>query len=221
MAVDEGLNNAQYLYGRYCIEGQYVKKNISLGISYIQKAAKQNNVEALAYLGDAYYLGLQGFKKDSVESVRWYEKSAKRGFFKAQYRVGNFYFNANDTTSAVNYWQMLINNKKAEKPKLMTAQERRMLGETYYNLGTLYYNKQLYSLDKETDLNFFDKAANCGYDYAAYLLSQIYHETCLRMNACRAIMQKCLPYWATWMHRRCMAVTACRAMAWRETRLKQ
>ena len=65
MAVDEGLNNAQYLYGRYCIEGQYVKKNISLGISYIQKAAKSNNVEALAYLGDAYYLGLQGFKKDS------------------------------------------------------------------------------------------------------------------------------------------------------------
>ena len=26
MAVDEGLNNAQYLYGRYCIEGQYVKR---------------------------------------------------------------------------------------------------------------------------------------------------------------------------------------------------
>ena len=77
MAVDEGLNNAQYLYGRYCIEGKYVKQNIPLGISYIQKAAKQNNVEALAYLGDAYYLGLQGFKKDSVESVRWYEKSAK------------------------------------------------------------------------------------------------------------------------------------------------
>ena len=176
MAVDEGLNNAQYLYGRYCIEGQYVKKNIPLGISYIQKAAKQNNVEALAYLGDAYYLGLQGFKKDSVESVRWYEKSAKRGFFNAQYRVGNFYFNANDTTSAVNYWQMLINNKKAEKPKLMTAQERRMLGKTYYNLGTLYYNKQLYSLDKDTGLNFFDKAANCGHDYAAYLLSQIYLE---------------------------------------------
>ena len=176
MAVDEGLDNAQYLYGRYCIEGQYVKKNVPLGISYIQKAAKQNNAEALAYLGDAYYFGLQGFKKDSVESVRWYEKSAKRGFFNSQYFTGNFYFNANDTTKAVNYWQMVINNKKAETPKLMTAQELQMLGNTYFNLGALYYNKQLYSLDKDAGLSFFDKAANCGHDYAAYLLSQIYHE---------------------------------------------
>lgn len=105
----------------------------------------------------------------------------------------------------------------------MTAQERRMLGETYYNLGTLYYNKQLYSLDKETGLNFFDKAANCGHDYAAYLLSQIYHEkTDVPQNErLSRNYAKCLPYWATWMHRRCMAVTACRAMAWRETRLKQ
>ena len=176
MAVDEGLDNAQYLYGRYCIAGQYVKKNVPLGISYIQKAAKQNNAEAMAYLGDAYYLGFQGFKKDSVESVRWYEKSAKRGFFNSQYFIGNFYFNANDTTKAVNYWQMLINNKKAETPKLMTAQELQMLGNTYFNLGALYYNKQLYSLDKDAGLSFFDKAANCGHDYAAYLLSQIYHE---------------------------------------------
>ena len=176
MAVDEGQDSAQYLYGRYCIEGQYVKKNVPLGISYIQKAAKQNNAEALAYLGDAYYFGLQGFKKDSVESVRWYEKSAKRGFFNSQYFIGNFYFNANDTTKAVNYWQMVINNKKAETPKLMTAQELQMLGNTYFNLGTLYYNKQLYSLDKDAGLSFFDKAANCGHDYAAYLLSQIYHE---------------------------------------------
>ena len=90
MAVDEGLDRAQYLYGRYCIAGQYVKKNVPLGISYIQKAAKQNDAEALAYLGDAYYFGLHGFKKDSVESVRWYEKSAKRGFFNSQYFTGNF-----------------------------------------------------------------------------------------------------------------------------------
>ncbi len=80
MAVDEGLNNAQYLYGRYCIEGRYVKKNIPLGISYIQKAAKQNNVEALAYLGDAYYLGLQGFKKDSANRSVGTKKVLKEDF---------------------------------------------------------------------------------------------------------------------------------------------
>lgn len=168
-----GLRDAQYDYGFYCTQGKYVKKDITKGIYFIREAAKQNHPDALYYLGAAYFYGYEGFRKDSIESIKWLEKSAQEGFLQGQVALGNLYFNAKDITNAVKYWQMATTNNN----KLVWDEtERQILGHVYYSLGSLYYNGELGTPDEERAINYFKEAANYGNAYSTYILGLIYRE---------------------------------------------
>ena len=172
--ADLGLKDAQYDYGFYCIQGKYVKKNVPLGKHFIQEAAKHNHPTALYYLGEAYYYGEEGFRKDSIESIKWYEKSAREGFFMGQVTLGDFYyFHARDTTNAVKYWQMAATNKNIE---YLVESELQTLGQVYYNLGHLYYNGEGVNQDEVTGINYFKEAARYGHAYANYYMGILYRE---------------------------------------------
>lgn len=171
--ANSGLRDAQYDYGFYCTQGKYVKKDITRGNHFIQEAAKQNHPDALYYLGAAYFYGYEGFQKDSIESIQWLERSAKEGSLQGQEALGNLYFNANDITNAVKYWQMATKNiNKAD----MEETGRQMLGQVYYNLGSIYYNGDLGTSDEGRAINYFKEAANYGNAYSAYILGLIYRE---------------------------------------------
>ena len=168
-----GLRDAQYDYGFYCTQGMFVKKDITKGIYFIREAAKQNHPDALYYLGAAYFYGYEGFRKDSIESIKWLEKSAQEGFLQGQVALGNLYFNAKDITNAVKYWQMATTNNN----KLVWDEtERQLLGQVHYCLGTVYYNGELGTPDEERAINYFKEAANYGNAYSAYILGLIYRE---------------------------------------------
>lgn len=171
--ANSGLRDAQYDYGFYCTQGKYVKKDITRGNHFIQEAAKQNHPDALYYLGTAYYYGYERFRKDSIESIKWFEKSAREGSLQGQVALGNIYFSANDITNAVRYWQMAtINNNRVD----IEETERQMLGQVYYSLGAVYYNGEVGTPDEEKAINYFKEATNYGNAYSAYILGLIYLE---------------------------------------------
>ena len=172
-AAKLGLKDAQFDYGFYCIQGKYVNKNVPLGKHFIQEAAKQNHPTALYYLGEAYYYGDEGFRKDSIESIKWYEKSAKEGFFLGQATLGFLYLNARDTINAVKYWQMAATNKNIS---YLAETEHQTLGQVYYNLGLFYYNGEGVKHDEATGINYFKEAARYGHVYANYFMGLLYRE---------------------------------------------
>lgn len=89
--------------------------------------AKTNDADAEFELGKCYHEGL-GVKKDSAESLRWYEKAAEHGIVEAQMMVG------------VSYWTGL--EVKADEEKgvkwFEKAAEEGEPGAFFY-LGASYY----------------------------------------------------------------------------------
>ena len=167
-----GLRDAQYDYGYYCTQGKYVKKDITKGIHFIQEAAKQNHPDALYYLGVAYYYGYEGFRKDSIESINWLEKSAQKGFLQGQVALGNLYFNAKDTLNAIKYWKMANDN-----PNIFEMTEDLVsLAQSAYNVGWLYYFGQGIEKNESKGVEYLKKAAKYGHSYSAYSLGLLYRE---------------------------------------------
>ncbi len=80
--IDEGIRlfriaaekedpNAQCILGKLYIDGEYLQKDVSLGLDWIQKAADQNYVIAWYYLG-MYYLNE---KQDEEKAFQYFKKT--------------------------------------------------------------------------------------------------------------------------------------------------
>lgn len=118
-------------------------------------------------LGVAYYYGSEGFRKDSVESIKWFTESAKAGSFKAQVFLGRLYYKADDPR-AVTYWEMAISNDKVVKEEAT----RRQLSQVYFFLGSIYYKGKFGITDKHRSSTYFKEAANLGNLFAKLMLLQ-------------------------------------------------
>ncbi|MDE7455634.1 MAG: toll/interleukin-1 receptor domain-containing protein [Prevotella sp.] len=80
--------NAEELYKRG--REYYCKKDYTVAVPLLSKAAIMGNVEAQYNLGVCYKNGY-GVNKDYVEAVRWYRKSAEQGNVRAQNNLGICY----------------------------------------------------------------------------------------------------------------------------------
>lgn len=167
-----GLKEAQYFYAQCCLNGVYVKKDISKGIQLMRQAVKQNYPEALNFMGEAYYYGYEGFRKDSVESVKWYTKSAKSGCLRGQLMLGDMLFNNGDSLKAIEWWEKA---SKDGKKNVASREEKKCLSAAVYNLGICYFNGLGIAKDESKGVSFLKEAIE---EYknaeAAYMLGLLY-----------------------------------------------
>ena len=66
------------------------KSKDSEGLALLQSEAKGGNLDAMAELGQWYWLG-EEIRKDYKESFKWYKKAAKKGHALSQARLGQHY----------------------------------------------------------------------------------------------------------------------------------
>ena len=82
--AEHGNDYAQFLYGRYLIEGEELEKNAEEGIQWLERSAKQNNMFAQYLLGKLFLYGNE-VKRDEEHALQYLESSAQQGNEYAQW----------------------------------------------------------------------------------------------------------------------------------------
>ena len=82
-----GHPKAQYQLGLYHQFGIGVEKDGLKAVDWYQKSAAQDNIEAMANLGEIYFAGGLGVPKNTSIAIRWYLKAAERGDEQSAYRL--------------------------------------------------------------------------------------------------------------------------------------
>ena len=76
-----------YLYGD---EELNVSVDLDKGIEYLNKAAEQDQVNAMTTIGWNYFLGEKGAEKDNEEAIYWNKRASELGFSIGSYNMGFF-----------------------------------------------------------------------------------------------------------------------------------
>lgn len=83
-----GYAAAQYALGKLLWQGKNgVAKDAAKAVQWFRKAASQDHLDAMTYIGFAYAEG-RGVEKDGAAAVRWYRRAAERGSAYAMWRLG-------------------------------------------------------------------------------------------------------------------------------------
>ena len=69
-----------------------VSIDLDKGIEYLNKAAEQNQVNAMTTIGWSYFLGENGAEQNNEEAIYWNKKASKLGFTIASYNMEFFYY---------------------------------------------------------------------------------------------------------------------------------
>ncbi|KAI1888741.1 hypothetical protein AGOR_G00171850 [Albula goreensis] len=92
-AMEMGDAHSMYDYSILLFKGQGVKKNTTLALQLMQKAASEGLLEALNGMGWYY----SHFMADAETALKYFEKAAKNGSRDAVYNLGVFHLNGNYT----------------------------------------------------------------------------------------------------------------------------
>ena len=158
-AAEQGDATAQTKMGDY----HFDKKEYTQAIEWYEKAAAQNNVDAILQLIDIYEEGY-GVAKDEKKGVMYEKKAAELGNAKAQYYLANTYHNgyggeAKNLSKAVE-WQ----TKAAEQGYAKAQKE----------LGDYFYKGDGVTQDYTKAVEWYRKAAEQGYAAAQDMLGDCY-----------------------------------------------
>lgn len=89
--AQQGDAQAQFLLGQAYRDGKGgLTQDSAQAISWYEKAAAQNNADAMLALAEASSVGLGG-TQDQKASLAWYEKAAQLGNAQAQFQLGMMY----------------------------------------------------------------------------------------------------------------------------------
>ena len=95
-----------YLYGNKELG---VSIDLDTGIDYLNKAAEQDQVNAMTTIGWNYFLGSNGAEQNDEEAIYWNKRASDLGFTIASYNMGFFYYSGlagleQDLLKAKKYW---------------------------------------------------------------------------------------------------------------------
>ena len=95
-----------YLYGNVRLG---ISVDVDKGIDYLNKAAEQDQVNAMTTIGWSYFLGDHGAEQNNEEAIYWNQKASDLGFSIASYNMGFFYYSGlavseQDLRKAKKYW---------------------------------------------------------------------------------------------------------------------
>mgnify|MGYP001397123232 FL=1 len=90
-----------------------IPQDISKAIYYLNKAAAQEQVNAMTTVGWIYFNGDYGAPKDYEEAISWSQKASDMGCSIATYNLGLFYYGGHagvkqDLITAKKYWLLSI-----------------------------------------------------------------------------------------------------------------
>jgi TPR repeat protein len=90
-----------------------IPQDISKAIYYLNKAAAQEQVNAMTTVGWTYFTGDYGAPKDYEEAISWSQKASDMGCSIATYNLGLFYYGGHagveqDLKTAKKYWLLSI-----------------------------------------------------------------------------------------------------------------
>ena len=88
-AVSQNDLGHSYLYGNARLD---VSIDLDKGIDYLNKAAEQDQVNAMTTIGWSYFLGDNGAEQSNEEAIYWNQKASDLGFSIASYNMGFFYY---------------------------------------------------------------------------------------------------------------------------------
>ena len=88
--AESGDDEAQYELAKMYLSGDRIPKDNDIGIVWLRKAADQNNLGAINYLGGEYERGI-GVDIDYDKAFQFYKKAAEQGYAIAQYNLGLSY----------------------------------------------------------------------------------------------------------------------------------
>ena len=105
-AVSQNDLGHLYLYGNKELG---VSIDLDRGIEYINKAAEQDQVNAMTTIGWNYFLGDKGAEQNNEEAIYWNKRASELGFSVASYNMGFFYYSGlagleQDLLKAKKYW---------------------------------------------------------------------------------------------------------------------
>ena len=86
-----------------------VSIDLDKGIEYLNKAAEQDQVNAMTTIGWNYFLGDKGAEQNNEEAIYWNKRASELGFSVASYNMGFFYYSGlagleQDLLKAKKYW---------------------------------------------------------------------------------------------------------------------
>ena len=122
-----------YLFGNRKLG---VSIDLDKGIEYLNKAAEQNQVNAMTTIGWSYFLGGNGAEQNNEEAIYWNKKASKLGFTVASYNMGFFYYSGligvkQDLLKAKKYW-LLSASQWIDSPNHGGATPQELLDEINY-----------------------------------------------------------------------------------------
>ena len=105
-AVAQNYLGNIYLYGN---EELNVSVDLEKGVEYLNKAAEQDQVNAMTTIGWNYFLGDKGAEQNNEEAIYWNKRASDLGFSIATYNMGFFYYSGlagleQDLLEAKKYW---------------------------------------------------------------------------------------------------------------------
>lgn len=191
-SADQGDADAQLHIGRCLEETNASNKEI---VAAYRKSAEMGNPEAMCFLGEWYQYGEKGLPIDDTEKFRWWRKAAERGYYQAQYMVGDCYdwgrgveedkkeavkwfkrSASKDYISAVHilglcyYFGNGVRKNKKEALKCFKRAAKHEYAEAVFMIGYYYYND---IVDEEEAIKYYKRAAELGCKTAAEILSRI------------------------------------------------
>lgn len=167
-SADKGYDLAQLQYGFVLLN----QGNAEEGIVLIEKAAQQDNTEALALLGDLYFAGYQDRHENMVitpnieQSIKYLQKAVKKDSQDARYTLGHIYLNKDlgyfDVQKALKLFEdnLDYNEKTGHLPTLMT-------------LIDLYNEGEVVASNRDRLLDYYYLASLQDYTPAAYTIGMI------------------------------------------------
>eukprot|EP00358_Blepharisma_japonicum_P004749 CAMPEP_0202941016 /NCGR_PEP_ID=MMETSP1395-20130829/1121_1 /ASSEMBLY_ACC=CAM_ASM_000871 /TAXON_ID=5961 /ORGANISM="Blepharisma japonicum, Strain Stock R1072" /LENGTH=565 /DNA_ID=CAMNT_0049635847 /DNA_START=218 /DNA_END=1913 /DNA_ORIENTATION=+ len=148
-----------FLYGNPQIG---IERNIDQAIHYYEKAAEQNNVQALENLGMVYSQGNK-VKKDTQKAIEYLEKAISLGSSQALHTLGMMHLTGNgvekDIQKALEYFESAA--------KLGNL-------DSLNSIGVLYMNGEGVKRDYLTAGQYFQAAASFGHAPALFNLGVMY-----------------------------------------------
>lgn len=132
-------------------EKAYQDKDFVNAEKWLLIAADKNDKRAQALLGNIYYSGVEGVRKNTEKAFQWAQKSAIQNYSPAQMLLGVMY--ERGVGASQNYTKAIDWYRKAADQGNKTAQN---------NLGYLYFNGVGVKRDKQKAFDWYLKAANQG-----------------------------------------------------------
>lgn len=84
-------SNATWALGYMFFWGRGTERSDDEMVKWLTHAADRNNLYALYYLGENYYVGEYGVEEDEKKAFKMIREAAKKGFAEAQYFLGQRY----------------------------------------------------------------------------------------------------------------------------------